>query len=353
MIQSKTIAHPLTATGIATVKELQALRGRLQLTDAAFFRERLLPFMGSDPTKWTKLQKNVDQGGNYTGRTADLEPKLAEALSALKEHLRYDEVKSRASALPFRETSLARKLFKAVDELREETDECRVIILLLNPGCGKSAILREVLKRYGGWKAQCTSGWYYGYGTCLKDTARAMGIIGPYATRNEWWNAMKLEVTKHPGVLAYDDFNTVGAAAVNMVRDINSATQERGGVQICAAIPEFYARMKSKSFFEAQQVVQRSMIIERGCDKAGVPLPNVLPGDVELFLQPHHFAGQRPALVHRLAEACNHFGNLRLVTRVLKLLPQSTAERPISDKAFEEALLDAKNLVAREFGGGR
>ena len=86
------------------------LRGKLALTDAAFYRDRLLPFLGNDPTKWTKLQRNLEAGGSYTGRTADLEPKLAEALAALKETLRYDEVKARVAERPFRETSIARQL---------------------------------------------------------------------------------------------------------------------------------------------------------------------------------------------------------------------------------------------------
>ena len=101
---TKIIARPLTASGIALVKELQGLRGRLQLTDAAFYREHLMGFLGSDPTKWTKLQRNLEAGGSYTGRTAELEPKLAEGLAALKEKLRFEEIKARAPALPFFET---------------------------------------------------------------------------------------------------------------------------------------------------------------------------------------------------------------------------------------------------------
>lgn len=353
MSTAKILARPLTAAGIAVVKELQALRGRLGISDAAFYRERLLPFMGSDSTKWMKLQKNLEAGGCYTGRTAELEPKLAEALAALKETLRFDEVKARASALPFFETSIARQVFKSIDILRDETDECRIITLLLNPGCGKSALLREVKRRYGGWTAQCTRGWFYSYGTCIKDTASALGITGPFHTRHEWWQSIKLEITKHPGVLSFDDFNTVGPAAVDLIRDINTATQERGGVIICAGIPAFYARLKSKGFFESYQMMSRSIIIERGCDAAGVPLPDVLPEDVQRFLAPHHFAGNVAELAGRLCDDCNRFGYFRLVTRVLKLLPKSSAEQPIADKDFETALRGAKKLVAREFGGGR
>ena len=36
----------------------------------------------------------------------------------------------------------------AIDAAREETDERRIIYLLLESGCGKSALLREIKRRY-------------------------------------------------------------------------------------------------------------------------------------------------------------------------------------------------------------
>ena len=348
---TKIIARPLTASGIALVKELQGLRG--QASDAAFYRDHLMAFMGPDSTKWTKLQRNLDAGGSYTGRTVELEPKLAEARNALVEKRRFSIVKSTGPAPIFHETAVSRQLFTAIEILRNETDECRMIFLLLNAACGKSALLREAQNRYGGKIAQCTILWRYSLGTCIKDTAKSYGINGPFSTRHEWWNHLVEARQRSPDILSYDDFHRGGPSAVDMVCDLNTATQEYGGVQICAMIPEFYQRLKSKGFFESYQSSTRSIIIDRGSDAAGNPLPDVLPEEVAQFLGEKHFAGNPRDLAERLCGDCNRFGHLRLVKRVLKMLPKGTPEQPISNKDFDDALRCAKRSVAREFGGGK
>ncbi len=317
-MSKRPIKH-LTAEQTAVIDKLNDLRAQLvgAGTEQDFVR-RYLPFSYDT---WRHLRLD-DYTGNVDKCCADAEQALANILLMLDAR-----VDTGAAADEFFPTPVSRVIMKAIDEARGRNDENRLVIYKANTGGGKSAICRQLARKYGSPIVEGTESMRTSYYAVCARICQAYGSHGPWKSTMTVESEMLNLFGQRDLVLIFDEANSFGPQAINALKLILNRTR---ATIFIAAIPAIFNRMKNKSWFEASQLIRRTT--------APFSHPDFDRSYVTPFFQGWEFPDGQAKAMLRIAEACSAFGMYDMVKRVREELVKSCKGHIATQAQVETAL---------------
>lgn len=282
------------------------------------FARRYLPFSYDT---WRHLRLD-DYTGNTDKCCADAEKALQNILLMLDAR-----VDTGAGADEFFPTAVSRAIFNAVDTARGRDNENRLIIYKAETGGGKSAICRQLARKYGSPIVEGTESMRTSYFAVCSRICKAYGSPGPWLSKDRVEDEMLAIFGQRDMVLIFDEGNSFGPQAINALKLILNRTRT---TIFIAAIPAIFNRMRLKSWFEASQLIRRV--------EAVFVHPDFHRTHVTPFFQGWDFPDGQAKAMSRIAEASAAFGMYDMVKRVREELVKGCKGRTATQAQVETAL---------------
>lgn len=303
---------PLSAAGIATMRELLMIQSSKPYTDAEFCRVYLETGAKDQQVKyttWIRLRKNWESGGSYTGKTEKMERLLVEALNRIRAQ-QAAGARTAGGGAAFNEggdDSTFATLCKAVKRAHGRTGPQRITVVLAHGGFGKTATVEHLksgtTKRCedvrglgdGFMTGYCTPAWRESYKACVQIMAGWFGRPGPWRNTMEAEAAL-LDAARAAGrmTLALDNCQFFALHTTHLFNMLCDQTQL---VPVLFADPTLWFR-------EFQKPTWRTAYqFHRRCRVLGPFL--LTPGDIAPLLEPLGLNGETAAAARIVADNAN------------------------------------------------
>ncbi len=312
----------LTADEKGLVARIEQKAAELGIAnDSVFVRKFILPYM-SDAT-WRHLKKD-DYVGNkdkYLGRCREILKKI-EGMQAVQAR---NVVEPEAE---FFELPVFRIIFQALKVAIDNKDEHKIVIYLAPPGGGKSAVCNEIVRRYSALKIIVMPSWKYGCYAPYTDVCLSLKLPGPWRSTKDAEGDMFQELKENPRLLVFDEADSLGPEALNMIKMITNLT--RCPVFI-TTLPALFDQMQKKSWYQSYQVLRRAETIDLEDFK-------ISPRDVVPFLTRFNINGAKDKICDEFAEAANAFGGFDLIKRAADQLDSIVKRGSVTVADAQEAI---------------
>jgi hypothetical protein len=317
-MSKRPIKH-LTPQQAAVIEKLNQIRAHLPgaKTEQDFAR-RYLPFSYDT---WRHLRLD-DYTGSVDKCCADAEKALANILLMIEAR-----VDTGAGKDEFFPTSISRAIFNAVDAARGRDNENRLIIYKSETGGGKSAICRQLARKYDSPIVEGTESMRTSYFAVCSRICKAYGSPGPWMSKDRVEDEMLAIFGQRDMVLIFDEGNSFGPQAINALKLLLNRTR---ATIFIAAIPAIFNRMRLKSWFEASQLIRRveAVFVHPDFDRV-----HVAP-----FFNGWEFPDGQAKAMNRIAEAASAFGLYDMVKRVREELVKTCGGKTATQAQIETAL---------------
>lgn len=294
------------------------------ITDADFVRRFILPEMSE--SLWRHLLKD-----DYTGRPEkhiEACQRILRKIDDLKAVQRRQEVKAAA----FHDLDIFKAVFSAIAMARNRPDCKRLVVYLAQQGGGKSALCDQLVRRMAAKKIIVMPSWRHSYYAACADVCRSYGSVGPWRSTKDVENDMLTELRREPGIIAFDEGNTLGADSLNMIKVILNETRN---TVVLAALPGLFDQMMNKSWFESVQVVRRAVAII-DLDERGISADDVRP-----FLAGIRFNGEARECLAAITDAANLFAAFDMIETIVSYLPE---RKEVSMNDVSKAVATAEKM---------
>jgi hypothetical protein len=301
------------------VEKLSALRTQLDGAETEQdFARRYLPFSYDT---WRHLRLD-----DYTGNTEKCAEQCEQVLSNL-----LNMIAARVDTAPgdeeFFETPLTQAILNSVDRARSRATENRLVIYKAETGGGKSAICRQIARKYNTPIVEGTESMRTSYYAVCSRICQAFGEAGPWKSTVAVESELLNLFGQRDIVLVFDEANCFGPQAINALKMILNRTR---AAVFMASIPALFNRMQHKSGLEAAQLIRRA--------EAVWTHPKFDAETIRPFFRKLEFSDGENAALERIANVCSLFGMYDMAKRVREEMIRLCKNKPVTSYHLEKAL---------------
>lgn len=305
-------------------EQIAAYQAAQGLSDAELYRR--LPGLGS--TKTYKLILAGDTGGLDEDRWLEEYQTVINYIAALQSETASDPI--------YDDLPSVKALFAGARSVFTEQGNNRVVIVLGEPGTGKTVASRLLAGKFGKkivlveadetWKRESLT-------PMLSGVAAALGLVPPVG-ESRILRAVIECLNNRPVCLVFDEAHHCGPRALNIVKSLINQTRCQ---IVLLAKPDLWTRLTRSAYSEAQQIVQNrlSEIINLAAPKAQ---------DVSGFIGRRlEFAdGAQKACAEALAKNAKVYGNWNFVNQVCRHATELAPGKAIDPATFAAAITRAQ-----------